>query len=400
MSSTSFITRFRQLPLKFLAPATVIAFALLLAGTMLLVVPGVETQPAAKRLPVVKIITASPQDMTLKVESEGVVQPSIEIDLSPQVSGRISWISSSLVNGGNFNKDDVLLRVESRDYQYQLEQASAEKQRAEVELEIARKDYQRQKDLHRQRLVSESELDDAFKLLRLAEAADKSANAASAQAALQLERAEIRAPFTGRVHSESVDVGQFIKAGRSIATLYSDQKVEIRLPIANADIGYLDWPTNFAARWPEDLSTPVTISSQYGGQTFHWDGKLIRLESEIDATTRLFYAVAEVENQTEAQQPPLAKGLFVRAHISGRNYQDIIAVPRAALRGENRVLVLDDDNRLHYRDVTVLRIQGEDVLISAGISAGEIVCVSPLNVVVEGMSVQPVPARVRENTAS
>ena len=136
LSSTSIFSKLRQFPLKLLAPAAVLAVALLLAVTMLLVSPGVETQPAAKRLPIVEVMRAEPRALTLQVQSEGLVEPSIEIDLSPEVSGRVSWINQSLVNGGSFAEDDKLLRIESRDYQYQLEQASAEKQRAEVELEI------------------------------------------------------------------------------------------------------------------------------------------------------------------------------------------------------------------------------------------------------------------------
>jgi multidrug efflux pump subunit AcrA (membrane-fusion protein) len=86
-------------------------------------------------------------------------------------------------------------------------------------------------------------------------------------------------------------------------------------------------------------------------------------------------------------------GLFVRAEIEGRVAEDVIAVPRSAMRNDERILIVDDDDRLRFRDVDVLRIQHDDVLIRMQLGPGERICVSPLQVVVDGMRVQPIEER-------
>jgi multidrug efflux pump subunit AcrA (membrane-fusion protein) len=88
-----------------------------------------------------------------------------------------------------------------------------------------------------------------------------------------------------------------------------------------------------------------------------------------------------------AVPPPV--GLFVQAEIAGVAEDDIVVLPRTALRNEDQVLVIDTENRLHFRSVEVLRVYRDDVFVSGGLEPGELVSVSPLQTVVEGMRVQP-----------
>jgi multidrug efflux pump subunit AcrA (membrane-fusion protein) len=99
----------------------------------------------------------------------------------------------------------------------------------------------------------------------------------------------------------------------------------------------------------------------------------------------MVHLVARVENP----QPALPLGLFVSATIEGKSAENIITLPRAALREGNRVIVVDQENRLALRPVTPLRFFEDDVLIEAGLADGERVCLSPLQTVVEGMTVRP-----------
>jgi len=96
-----------------------------------------------------------------------------------------------------------------------------------------------------------------------------------------------------------------------------------------------------------------------------------------------------------ADRPPLAIGLFVRAEIEGLLVKDVTIVPRSALRDDRQLMVVDGDDRLRLRDVDVLRIDREEVLIRTQLRPGERVCVSPIQVVVEGMRVRPVEAKLR-----
>ena len=80
----------------------------------------------------------------------------------------------------------------------------------------------------------------------------------------------------------------------------------------------------------------------------------------------------------------------VQAEIRGRKVENIVRLPRSAMRDNNQVLVVDSDNRLHFRQVQILRLEHDDMLISDGLSDGELVSISPMQTVVEGMLVKPV----------
>ena len=114
----------------------------------------------------------------------------------------------------------------------------------------------------------------------------------------------------------------------------------------------------------------------------------MRTEAQIDTASRMVNVVARIDSAGEEALP--AVGLFVNADIEGLLVDDIVVLPRNALRNGNRVLVVDEDNRLHFRDIEPLRLYQDDVLIEAGLQAGERVCVSPMQTPIDGMLVNPV----------
>lgn len=118
----------------------------------------------------------------------------------------------------------------------------------------------------------------------------------------------------------------------------------------------------------------------------------MRTEGEVDAKSRMIHAVASVEDpygrRGDSNKPPLAVGMFVHARIIGRRIERAYVLPSIALRGGNRVAVVDDDNRLHYREVDVVRAERERVIVASGLSDGERVCISPLDGSVDGMMVR------------
>ena len=118
----------------------------------------------------------------------------------------------------------------------------------------------------------------------------------------------------------------------------------------------------------------------------------MRTEGELDPKTRMITVVAQVEApyKTRDDRPPLAVGLFVEAEIIGRVAEDIYIVPRSALQANKQVYIIDAENKLVFRDVEILRIVDENVYIGAGLSSGEVVCLSTLSSAIEGMAVRPV----------
>lgn len=371
-----------MLPLGVLGASAVVAGVLLSTGS------PVASRPAERLLRTVRTVPVEPRAVVLDVRSQGTVAPHAESDLIPQVSGPVVWTSPSLVSGGYFEKGEPLLRIDRADYEAAVTRARAQLARAEGEYEHAQRALERQQNLAKRSVASDAELNDAQRIARVSEAGLDEARVALAQAERDLARTEISAPYTGRIRSEEVDVGQFLSRGQAFAKAYATDFVEVRLPIADAQLAFLDMPYWQGMR-NEDRPLPkVTLRAKFAGELREWQGRLVRTEGEIDAKSRLVHVVARVENESDTL--PLPVGLFVQAQIEGREENGVAVVPRQALRGPDRVLVVDEQDRLRYRRVDVLRVEGENVLITGGLQDGERVCVSVLQAPVDGMQVRPI----------
>jgi RND family efflux transporter MFP subunit len=388
---------------KRLAPLLILAGAGLVVAILFLSQSPPSVRPPDVSTPVVNALRVEPQPISFVVEAQGTVVPRTESELVPQVSGAVVWMSPDLVVGGFFEAGEVLVRIERSDYEVALEFARAALARAESEHARARKERERQQRLADQSISSEARIDDAENAFRVAQAGVREARAKLAQAERDLARTELTSAYDGRVRSESVDVGQFVSRGRSIARLYAVDFAEVRLPVPDRELAYLELSL---ARGNGDLAAgpAVTLHAEFAGREQVWHGRVVRTEGELDPKSRMVHVVARVDDPygtAEGEGAPLAVGLFVDARIEGRSIERAFVLPRAALHEQHRVLVLDDDDRLHFRDVEVLRTERDRVVIGSGLSAGERVCVSPLRTPVEGMQVRvsdPQPPVARAGT--
>ncbi|MFT5574562.1 MAG: RND family efflux transporter MFP subunit [Bermanella sp.] len=337
--------------------------------------------------PTIEVINAHPHTTRLAVKAQGTVRPRSETTLKPEVTGRIVWMSPQLVNGGIFAANEKLLEIDATDYRTALASSKTALARAEVEHDHARRELRRIESLRQRNITSENELDQAKRSFKLAEATLNEASIQQEQAQTNIERTVMYAPFAGRVRREAVDIGQYLGRGENIATLYATDFYEVHLPIGIEQFYYLDIPPGTQGVLNEDQTLPVTITGKIGTREFTWQGKLQRTEGEIDAATRLVYGVVTVANEVVPGKAPLLIGMFVKASIQGREFPNIVTLPRGALRDNQQILVVDKDSRIRFRDIDILRIQGNDVLVRGGLKAGEQVCVSALTVAVDGMRV-------------
>ncbi|MEM9622077.1 MAG: efflux RND transporter periplasmic adaptor subunit [Pseudomonadota bacterium] len=358
------------------------------AVTLMATAPVLEPTAQEPVYTTVRIKEVSPEPVQLKVHSQGTVMPSTESQLIPEVSGRITWMSPTLVAGGYFNAGDVLARVDDQDYRNDRDRAKSTLVRAEAEQQHARFEYKRLQSLAERKLTSRSQLEDSLRALRVAEATLQDSRVNYEQALQNVERTEIKAPFTGLVRTENVDIGQFVSRGQAIATIYASDLVEVRLPIADRQLAFLNLPATLRGELPENLQPNVTLSTEYAGQKLEWQAKIVRTEAEIDVSSRMVQLVARVANSSDSA--PLSVGLFVEAEIEGLSADNIVVLPRSAIRNDNQVLVVDNENRLRFRAIEPLRLYQDDVLIQGGLSTGERVCLSPLQTAVDGMIVNPV----------
>ncbi len=369
---------------RWLAPLTVLVVAYGVAQVIRTSGPTVEVVTPEPQVLTVRSVTVAEDSVRLSVRTQGEVNARYQIDLVSELAGNVTDVAPAFVTGGYFAKDDVLLTIDPTDYRLAKIRAEASVAEALEELEIE----QSEADLASKGLFPLREAKVASAEARLA-----SARAELAQAEADLKRTEVRAPFDGRVLFTTANFGQYLTKGQSLGRIYSTDIAEIRLPLTDNQLRYLSLPfgnkDNSVIR-----DVPVTLRANVGGMPAEWQGYLHRMEGAVDDVSRVWYAVARVDDpyglQSAAQEVPLAVGLYVEADIQGRQMDQVFKLPRIALRGENTVLLIDPDNRLRRRTVSVIRTDYDSVVIGDGLQAGDRVCISPVEAFVDGLLVEVV----------
>ncbi|MEM7330095.1 MAG: efflux RND transporter periplasmic adaptor subunit, partial [Pseudomonadota bacterium] len=258
------------------------------------------------------------QDLDFTVIAQGEVRPQREIVVAPQIAGRIAFVSPDYIDGGFIRRGQVLVRLETADYQLAVVRAqsgvaSAEQRlaREQAEAEIA------QQDLINLGITDSSPLARREPQLAEARASLESAKAQLADAELALGRTAVVAPFDGRVREENVEVGQFASPGQSLGRVFATDVVEVALPITDDELGRLGLPLAFAETAAE-RGPAVTFSGSVAGAPREWTGRVTRTSAAVNPQTRLINVIAELEDpygEGSDEGAPMAPGLFVNASI-------------------------------------------------------------------------------------
>ena len=379
--------------LKILLPIIVLIIGVLGAYALVKNREVIQPKPTEVPPPLVRVQSVYPTDFQLVIPAQGTVAPRTQTTLISQVAGQITDVSPAFANGGFFEKDNVLLIIDPRDYeaavaqaQVQVAQAKLRLAREEEESAIARDEWKRLGSGEPTDLVlRKPQIDEVRATIAAAEGALMRAN-------LNLERTQIRAPYPGRVRTKNADVGQFVNPGSPLGQIYAIDYAEVRLPVPDDQLAYLDLPLSFRNNPHHNSGPDVRFHATFAGQKHTYMGRIVRVEGEIDTRSGMIALVGRVDNpyrQRDSNTPPLAVGMFVTAEILGHHAENVVVIPRSALRGKNRVLVVTD-NRLYYRTIDILRADAEKVVVKSGLKSGEQLCISPIDTVVDGMRVRTV----------
>ena len=350
---------------------------------------------------VVRTIKIRTMSQSIHIRGEGTVRPLQEIALSPQVGGKIVYVSPALVNGGAFSKGEVLLRIEPVDYRLTVTLAQAMVKDAESKLQLtrelaaaSRKEWHIHNSNSSGMAIKPPPLVAKEPQLTAARARLEADRASLRKALLDLERAELKAPFDGRVSQENVDIGQYVSPGQSLATLFSTGTAEIAVPLDDADLFWIHVP-GFT---PGDgTGSGAVIRVRFAGRNLTWPGEVVRAEGKIDVRTRMVNVVIQVK-KPYAGRPPLAAGLFVTVDIEGRTLPHAAVIPRTALREGNVVWVVEKDGRLRFRKVDVARVYREKVMLKSGLKNRERIVISSLRTVSDGTIVHIAPVEERDGS--
>ena len=381
--------------------ALILGLGAAIFSVLMLLRPQPASQEPPRRTPLVVTEPAEVRSGFLTIEGNGTVRPKSEITISPQVAGRVTWVSPSFATGGRFRKGDVLIRIEAADYLNAVQAAEAEVAQRRVDLltweeqrELAIEEYERFRE--REGITAPIDSGQVGGLVfrdpqvRAAEAALARAEAGLEDAKLALSRTRIAAPFDGIVRTKTADVGQYVAPGQTLGSLYDTDEVEIVVPLTDTEASLIDglWT---ADRGDDEDRIPVQVRATFGGREYRWAGYVDRAEGALNANTRTVDVVVRVADpfgDDGSGRPPLLLGTYATVDIRGREVDGFVAIPRVALRDGSEIYVVEQDTLLAIRPVQVLQEVGGQVMVRGDIRSGEPVVTSPMAIVTDGMTVR------------
>ena len=372
---------------------TALPILILIAGiaTMILLT---KSRPAAKRHTrpesgaLVRVMTASSENRRAEVHSTGTVQAGQQISIIAQVGGRVTSLSPQWMAGGFIKAGDLLFAIEDADYRLAEEQARAAVAKAEADLatargqaEVARLEWERFGD----QTAAVNPLVLHLPQLKTREANLAAARAGLSKAQLDLTRTEVRAPFNCLILAEELDMGLTVRAGSPVAKIVGTDQAEVIVPL----------PWCVIPRHDKQMAgSPATLTATFGNHRYQWQGTVVRTLGEIDPQGRMARLAIRVDDPYRLQKNNHAKfdltmGMFVEVTIHGHPLNKVVVLPRKALRPESKVWLMDAEQKLRLRRVTVARFTDDEALISEGLAPGDKVVLTTLNGAADGMALRP-----------
>ena len=352
--------------------------------------PPPESKEIAVATPLVEVLALENITASFAIASQGTVRPRTETVLSAEVSGSIVSISPKFIAGGIFAKGEELLRIDQTNYAAAVEQARATVIQRQIEFDGAKK-------LRSQGYRAESEYASAV-------AALAAASSDLVKAERNLERTHIRLPYAGMVRAKEADLGQYVNTGTRLGVTFATDYAEVRLPLTDRDLAFIDLPDAAAISSTGSASGPlVELSAVQKGQRSTWQAQIVRTEGVVDEKNRVTYAVARIEDPYNLRSDSLIEwslpmGTFVAADIQGTTVENVVRVPRMALRGNDQLMFIDADNNLQIRAVDVLRADAEYAYLNGATIDGDRITMTAIESPLNGMTVRTSDDPVEETT--
>lgn len=375
---------------RILTPLLIVAIGVF--AWMRLRVPVDEPQPERRPPQVLQTehLELQRTDFPVILDSQGIVRAHFETTLTAQVGGTIVTVNPRFEDGAFFDHGEVLLELDPADYQTELTAAESNLARAEAAL------AQEEARANQARLNwDDMGYPDAPPplVLRVPQLKEARANVSAAMAGLEqarrnLERTRIRAPFDGRVRQRLVGLGQAVNATTPLGQIFASETAEVRLPLTPRQLDFVDLPSR-------DDDPPVSVvlsdslSSRPTGHT--WEAQIVRTEGSLDETSRELFAIARINDPFGLKNggPELRLGQPVRAAIDGVVLRDIFVLPRSALRGIDRIYLIDRDPlRIRRMSIRPVWSTSNVLIVKDDLQDGEWLATSRMPLVPNGAPVE------------
>lgn len=396
----------------YLVAIALIAGAVGVAAVLVSLAPEPETHEPPSEVPYVNTALVVAGTGPIPVRGAGTVRPSAEVDIAPQVGGRVAWVDAGFVSGRHVVAGQTLFRLEEADYEFGVRQAQAALAAREVALLEAREDAAIAQAEYERYAARQGEnasrkpnpLTLHIPQLKAAEAALAREEAALAQAKLALSRTGVTAPFDGVVHDESVDVGQLVTPGLSLGRLFSSDAMEVVVPLSDADAALIPRLWQYDG---EGQRVAAVVFAEYGDVAYAWRGYVDRADASLDAETRTIDVIVHVPDPFapgvpaaasaagQDTSPPLLVGKFVEVAIEGLAPAEYFRVRRAALQADDEIWMVRDDGTVRVVPVRVLQRIDDDVYVTGELEDGQLAVTGGIRFATDGMAVRVGEARGR-----
>ena len=394
--------------IRIIAPCVVLAMGAYAASYFLESKPRTRSRQGQPVARLVQVQSVHMQSTRPTIVGNGQVKARQEVNLRSQLRGRVTSLPEQFIPGGHVLKGEVLLQIDPRDHQLQIQQAQAGLAKAKATLEEERGRH-RVAQLEYRLSGKELPEEETALVLRKPQLADAEANLERARAALtrtqiDFERTRLEAPFDGQISARYVSVGSMVRDSMNLFDLVATDAfwLEVNLPTQ-----YLRW-----------LSIPKpgekSEDSQCAGSTVKvrniadWSkdvyrhGCVISLLPELSNRVRTATVLVEIQDplsllEENHDKPPVLVNEFLQAEIVGHEIDNVVSLPRRQLQNGNRVWVMNGESKLESREVSLAYRGRNDVLVDGGLVAGEMVVTSALPGAVEGIALRTENRRRRKN---
>ena len=412
---------------KTMRVVVVISLAIVIAVLLITLRPKARRVVREETRQLVEVLTAKAKDVYMIIETYGTVKPREILKLVAEVRGQIVKLHPSFKEGNFIPRGSVLVKIDPRTYQLEVERRKVQIEQAEVELKrlqqevknleasiaiatsdanLTKNEFFRLKKLLGKKVVAQTTLDKAEQrylgsIERLQELTNQMAltgplkekmktqidmaKVLLREAELNLERTNIISSFDGWVLEKAVEAGQHVTSGQYIGRIYNagELDVEVRIPVKD-----LKW---LPADIRQDVMPEADIFLSNVDNSHKWKGYVARIKAQMDEKTRTLPVVVEIDERSATAESQdnlhLRPGLFVTVRITGKKIKQVFDLPRHVVQGDDTLYIVKD-NRLRIRSVNVLRRFKNSVIIDKGLSDGDLIIRTPVSDAVDGMQVR------------
>ncbi len=293
----------------------------------------------------------TPEPFQVTFSTTGVVTATTDIEIVPQVGGRIVEVNGDFFPGGRFAADSPLFEIEPVDFELDVQRAKAQvsQARTQLDLEMAEKAVA---EAEWRQFNGEAEIPPLVartpQILE-ARATLAAAEAQLASAELALSRTLFTLPKAGRVLESRISEGQVVRNGQSYGTVFYEDDLEVTASLQGRELEWL-----YQAR---DLK--VQLHATFRGQPMTYSGRLKREAASVNPTS----GFAEIRFGFEENTVEWVPGVFCHIQVAGPTYENIVRVPVTAVQADGTIWLVDAENRLIAHTPDMLMMTDEHLAV-------------------------------------